>query len=136
VVDGAHLVEPSAVADVFAKQIKSVYMYNNHCFVNIPSLSQSSEFSSLVPISNVDICKAIKRLKPKYLGLNDIPWFVIKGCSFVFISILRHIFNLSRTQQYFLAVWKEAVIVSAFKRDNYASVSNYKRISLLNNFPK
>jgi hypothetical protein len=74
-------------------------------------LLQCSEFLSLAPISDLDVCKAIKRLKPKSVGLDDIPGFVIKGFSAtrIFIPILRHIFNLSLTQQHFPTVWKEAV---------------------------
>jgi hypothetical protein len=49
-------------------------------------------------------------------GLDDIPGFIIKGCSSIFIHILRHIFNLSLTQQYFPSAWKEAAVVPVFKR--------------------
>jgi hypothetical protein len=105
--------------------------------VDIPPLSQSSEFLSLAPISDADVCKAIKRLKPsKTVGLDDIPGFVIKRCSVIFIPTLRHIFNLSLTQQHFPTVWKEAAIVLVFKSGNRASASNYRPISILNNFSK
>jgi hypothetical protein len=116
-VDGAHLDEPSAVADAFAKHFQSVC--NNHCPMDFPSLSQSSEFLSIAPISDFEVCKAIKRLKPsKSVGLDDISRFVIKGCSAIFIPILRHIFNLCLTQQNFPTVWKETAIVPVFKRGN------------------
>lgn len=66
--------------------------------MDVPSLWQSSEFLSLTPISDADVCKAIKRLKPsKHTGLDDIPGFVMKGCAAIFIPILRHIFNLNMT---------------------------------------
>jgi hypothetical protein len=105
--------------------------------MDYPPLSQSSEFLSLAHISDLDVCEAIKRLKPsKSVGLNDIAGFVIKGCSAVFIPILRHIFNLSLTQQHFPTVWKEAAIVPVFKRGNHAPASNYRPISILNNFSK
>jgi hypothetical protein len=64
--------------------------------MDFPTLSQSSEFLSLAPISNADVCKAIKGLKPsKSVAHDDIPGFIIKGCSGIFIHVLRHIFNLS-----------------------------------------
>jgi hypothetical protein len=64
--------------------------------MDFPPLSQSSEFLALGPISDSDVCKSIKRLTlSKSVGLDDIPGFVIKGCSDIFIPILRHIFNLS-----------------------------------------
>jgi hypothetical protein len=75
-------------------------------------LSQPSEFVSLAPISDPDIREAIKRLKPsKSVGLDDIPGVIIKVCSFIFIPILRHIFNLSLTQQYFPTAWKRGSVV-------------------------
>jgi hypothetical protein len=105
--------------------------------MDFPPLSQSSEFLSLAPISDLDVCKAIRRLKPsKSVGLDDIPGFAIKGCSAIFIPILRHIFNLSLTQQHFPTLWKEAAIVPVFKRGNHAAASNYRPISILNDFSK
>jgi hypothetical protein len=52
---GAHLVQPNAVAETFAKRFWSVY--NSDCSMNFPRLSHSSEFFSLVLISNADVCK-------------------------------------------------------------------------------
>jgi hypothetical protein len=71
-VDGTHLlVEPCAVVDAFAKHFQ--YVYNNNCSMDFPLLSQSSEFISLDPINDADVCKAIKRIKPsKSVGLDDI----------------------------------------------------------------
>jgi hypothetical protein len=77
-VDGAHFIQHSAIAHAFFTHFQSVY--NNHCRMDIPPLSQSSEFLSLAPISDVDVCKAIKRLNSKSVGLDDIPGFVIKSC--------------------------------------------------------
>jgi hypothetical protein len=134
-VDGAHLDEPSAVAAAFAKHFQSVY--NNHCPMGFPPLSQSSEFLSLAPISDLDVCKAVKRPKSsKSVGLDDIPGFVIKGCSGIFIPILRHTFNLSLPRQHFPTSWKEAAIVPVFKRGSPAAASNYRPISILSNFSK
>jgi hypothetical protein len=105
--------------------------------VNFPPLEQSSENLSLAPISDADVYKAIKKLKPsKSVGLDDVPGFIIKGCADIFVPILRHIFNLSLTQRYFPTVWKEAAIVPIFKRGSHAAVSNYRPISILNNFSK
>jgi hypothetical protein len=114
-VDGTHLAEPYKVADAFAKYFQSVY--NTLCARVVPSLSQSSEFLSLAHISELDICKALRRLRPsKSVGLYDIPNFVIKGCSEIFVLVLKHIFNLSLTQHYFPTVWKQAAVVPVFKK--------------------
>jgi hypothetical protein len=72
-VDSTHLVEPCAVADVFPNYFQSVY--NNNCSMDFPPVSQSSEFVSLAPISDADVCKAIKKLKPSKSGHDDqYPW--------------------------------------------------------------
>jgi hypothetical protein len=77
-------VEPSAIADAFVKHFKSVY--NNNCRVDIFFLSLYSEFSSLAPISDADICKAIERLKlSKFLGLNDILVFFYLLIFFIYL---------------------------------------------------
>jgi hypothetical protein len=67
-VDGAHFVQPSAVADAFAKHFQSVY--NKHCPVDITPLSRSSEFESLASVSDADVCKAIKKVKLNLLDLT------------------------------------------------------------------
>jgi hypothetical protein len=120
---------------LFARHFQAIH--NNCCSINLPHLSQCSEFLSLAPVSDADVCKAIKRIKPlKSVGLDDIPGFIIKGCSAIFIPILKHVFNLSLTQQYFPAAWKKAAVVPVFKRGNHAAMSNYRPISILNNFSK
>jgi hypothetical protein len=81
-------------------------------------LQRSSEFLSLAPVSDSDIFKAIKRFKPsKFVGVDDIPGFIIKGCTDIFVSVLRHIFNLSLSQQYFLTLWTQAAIVPVSKKN-------------------
>jgi hypothetical protein len=52
-VHGAHLVQPNAVADAFAKLFRS--LYNSHCSKDFPRLPQSSEFVFLAPISDGDL---------------------------------------------------------------------------------
>jgi hypothetical protein len=86
-VDGTHLAEPYNVADAFAKHFQSVY--NTPCAGVFPSLSQSSEFLSLAPISELYICKALRRQRPsKSVGLDDISSFVIKGSSEIFVPVI------------------------------------------------
>jgi hypothetical protein len=114
-VDGTHLAEPYNVADAFAKNFQSVY--NTPCTGVFSSLSQSSEFLSLTPISELDICEALRYLRPsKSVRLDDIPSFVTKGCSETFVPVLKHIFNLSLTQNYFPTIWKQAAVVPVFKK--------------------
>jgi hypothetical protein len=107
--------------DASAKHFQSLYI--NHWPMIFPLLQQSHEFLSLVSISDGDICKAIKRLKPfKSVGLDDISGIVIKGCSDIFIPIHKHILNLIQAPSYFPASrWKEIAIVP---RGNLAAMSN------------
>jgi hypothetical protein len=102
-------------------------------------LLQSSEFLSLTPTSDADVCEAFQMLKPsKSVGLDYIHGFVIRCYSGVFIPVLRHIFtsNLSLTQQYFPVVWQEAAIIPVFEKGNHAAVNNYRPIPILSNFSK
>jgi hypothetical protein len=112
-VDNTHLVQPNAVADTFAKHFQSVYTRNNLCSAEFSPLSQSSEFLSMASISDADVCKTIKRLTPsKSARFDDIPGFIIKSCSSIFIYIFSHIFNLSLTHKYFPAAWKNCYFTS------------------------
>jgi hypothetical protein len=105
------------------------------CPVVFPTLSSPTELLLLVPVS--DVSKAIKRLRPtKSLGVDDISGFMIKGYTDIFEPVLKHIFNLSLSQQYFPTLRKQAAIVPFFKKGSGASISAYRPISLLNNFSK
>jgi hypothetical protein len=44
--------------------------------------------------------------------------------------------TFSLTCKCFPTLWKEAAVVPVFNRDNHAAVSNYRPISILNNFSK
>jgi hypothetical protein len=86
-VDVTHLAEPYKVADALVKHFQSVC--NIPCTGVFPSLSQSSEFLTSAPISELDICKALRRLRPsKSVGLDDIPSFVLR-------DVLRSLFLFS-----------------------------------------
>jgi hypothetical protein len=81
-VDGNHLIKPKAAADEFSKHIQSVY--NKPCPVVFTNLFSSSEFLTLVSVSDSDVIKAIMRLRPsKAVGLDDIAGFIIKGCTYI-----------------------------------------------------
>jgi hypothetical protein len=88
-VDTKHLIEPCEVADEFSKHFQSVY--NILCLVVFPTLLSSSEFiySYLAPVSDLDVFKAIKQLRPsKSVGVDDIPGFIIKGCTDILVPVL------------------------------------------------
>jgi hypothetical protein len=73
-----------------------MYGYNaTRAYVGLhvfPNLLSSSEFLPLASASDSDVYKAIKRLRPsKSVGVDDIPGFIIKGCTDIFVPILKHI---------------------------------------------
>jgi hypothetical protein len=132
-VDDTHLVEHYEIANAFANHLQSIYSSQSPGV--LPSLSSSLGSLSLSPISDSDILKAIARLIPsKSVGLDNIPGFVIKGCSDILAPVLKHILSLA--QQCFPALWKQVAVVPIFKKGNSASVNNYRLISILNNFSK
>jgi hypothetical protein len=60
---------------------------------------------------------AIKRLRPcKSVEVDDILGFIIKGCTDIFVPVLKHIFNLSLFWQHFPLLWKQAAISSVLKK--------------------
>jgi hypothetical protein len=90
--DGKPLIEPYSFADEFSNHFQSVYAYNNPRPVVFPILSSSSEFLSLLSVSDSDVIKAITRLRPhKSVGIDDIPGFIIKGFTKIFVPVLQHI---------------------------------------------
>jgi hypothetical protein len=61
---------------------------------------------------------------------------IIKG-SEILATILKFIFNFSFSQQQFPTLWKQAAIVSVFKKeDKTVSVINYRPTTIINNVSK
>jgi hypothetical protein len=86
-VDGKHLIKPNHAADEFSNHFQSVY-YNSCPFVLLTLLS-SSEFLPLALVSDSDVIKAIKRLRPsKSVGVDDVSGFIIKGYLFLNITLI------------------------------------------------
>jgi hypothetical protein len=134
-INSNYLIKRNDVADEFAKHFQSVY--NSSYLIVFPALLPSSEDLSLALVSDSDVIKAIERTRPsKAAGVDDIPAFIIKGCTDIFVPILKHIFKLSLSQQHFPTLWKQAAIVPVLKKGNCTSVSNYRLISHLSNVPK
>jgi hypothetical protein len=102
----------------------SVLLFEHTCsdLLNVPYIYDS------------DVKCAISHLRStKSVGPDEIPNFIIKGCSDIFIPLLRHIFNLSLSTGKFPSLWKQAAVVPIFKKGNRV---NYRPISILNNFSK
>jgi hypothetical protein len=77
-------------------------------------LHKTPDLLALPSISNWDVLKAVKGLRPsKSVGLHENPASVMRGSSEIFISVLKFIFNLNK---YFLLYGsKQLFIVPFFK---------------------
>jgi hypothetical protein len=79
VVDGTHLVEPYQGVEAFTNHFKSVYDNTAFKFSSNPRTSfdvASSDNLPSFPVTDADVRKAIRRLKPsKSVGLDGIPFF-------------------------------------------------------------
>jgi hypothetical protein len=129
--------EPQRIADVSADHFPS--NFNSSSSVHAPNNSEcvSSDFLNIPHISDSDVQRAISRLSStKCVGPDEIPNFIIKGCSEIFTPFLCHIFNLSLFTGKFPSLWKKAAVVPIFKKGNRVLVGNYRPMSILNNFSK
>jgi len=78
---------------------------------------------------------AIKWLKPsKCVGVEWISYFIIKGCSHIFIPLLIYIFNLCITSKTFPSLWKQTAVIPIFKKSSSTMACNYRPTSVLHNF--
>jgi hypothetical protein len=48
--------------------------------------------------------------------IDNIPGFLIKGCSDILYPALKYIFNHGLSQQFFPKLWKQAAIVPILKK--------------------
>jgi hypothetical protein len=136
-VDGAFLNKPHDIAEAFSKHFHSVYNSSSPLFDTFSFVKHCTENLRIAFTSDSDVQNATKRLRPtKSVGLDGIPSFVIKGCSEIFVPILRFIFNLSLSQNTLPKLWKQAVIVPVFKKGKTSSVRNCRPIAILNHFCK
>jgi hypothetical protein len=77
------LSRPSEAAEAFATYFKSVF--NTHHIGNFSTNFQSTDSLSTAYIPNSDVFKAIRPSCPSTsVGPDDIPAFIIKGCSDIF----------------------------------------------------
>jgi len=123
-IDGQIVTDSDFFADAFAHHLESTYSSFSLAGISPPFVN--SDLVSVSLISADKVSTAIKHLKSsKGMGCSGIPSFIMKGFSHVFVLLFVHIFNTSLTSQMFPSLYKKG---SSFV------VSNYRLISLLNNF--
>jgi hypothetical protein len=109
-------------------------IFSQYTTIVLLSFPPFRQLLNSLSVSDSDVIKATKRLRPsKSVGVDDILGFIIKGWTDIFVPILKHVFNLSLSQQHFLTLWKHAAIIPVLRKDKSTSVSNYRPISLLSN---
>jgi hypothetical protein len=109
-VDGKHIIKPNDVADELSKHFQ--LLCNNHCPNVSFTLVSSSEFIHLASVSDFDVIKAIKHLRPsKSVGVNGIPGFTLKGCTDIFIPVLKH-----PSQRVITSMWWEGLVFPMIPR--------------------
>ena len=87
------------VAEAFARHFQSVC---NISPVSYHSSLLSNYFLQMPPVSELDILKAIKRLRScKPVGQHGMPGFIITGCSTIFAPLLNYIFSISLSRERF-----------------------------------
>jgi hypothetical protein len=127
------ITEPQCIAEAFADYFSTIF--NSPPSVVIPNNAQflTSDFLNVPPISDSDVKKAIRHLSSsKSVGTDEIPTFIIKGCSEIFAPLLRHIFNIVKVP----TLWMQAAVGPIFKKGNSTLVTNYRPITILNNVSK
>jgi hypothetical protein len=112
------------------------YFFFSSVFIPNSAHFTFSDFFNILSISDSDIKQEIRHLSPsKCVGPDEIP-NIIKGCPEIFAPISSHIFNINLLQGKFPTLWKQTTVVPVSKKGNNALVTNYRPITILNNFSK
>jgi hypothetical protein len=117
--------EPQFIAEAFAEHISSIFNSSSSFNILNKSLSTFSDFLNIPYISDLDVKQAISHLHlAKCIGPDEVPNFIIKGCSEIFTPLLSCIFNLSLLIGNFPSLWKQVAVVPIFKKGNRSLVGN------------
>jgi hypothetical protein len=131
------ITEPQCIFEAFADHFSTIFNSPSSVIILNNAQSFTSNFLNAPPISDSDVKKAIRHLSSlKSVGEDEIPSFIIEGCSESFAPLLRHIFNTSLLKGKFPTLWKQVAVVPIFKKGNSILVTNYRPITILNNFSK
>lgn len=122
------------IVEAFADNFKKVF--NKDQNTDIDHLSDlkvvNNSVLNIPKVLESDIEDAIKKLKPKAApGPDNIPAYVIKGCSEVLVRPLCYLFNLSLTQCCFPSSLKLSRVCPLFKAGDKCNCQNYRPISIL-----
>lgn len=130
------LSQPNAIVESFCEQFSQEF-HTSGVFSQINCAASDMPIISVEYVSEDDVAKAIRKLKNKATAGDDqVPSFLIRDCSAVFLLPLKIIFNLSLQSATYPSAWKIARVCPVFKSGDVKDVANYRPISILNNFSK
>jgi hypothetical protein len=109
--DGTYIDDPDETAELL-KLLLSTSTQPRHIWPSLGLCQFSSASLLLVSVNALGIQKAIKT---KFVGLHNILGFIIKGCSTLWVSVLKYTFNFTVSQEHFPTQWMQAVIVPVYK---------------------
>lgn len=123
------------IADLFSHYFQSNFNYNNMSttmFSGVPSHILSSMI-----ISPEQLHRAFLRMKiSSSSGPDGIPSYFIQQCWSNLNVPLLNLFNMSLKNGIFPNQWKFSYIQPIHKKGSINEISNYRPISILNQFPK
>ena len=130
--------EDKDIANAFASYFGSVYRpstdFDSSFGVNDSGLCDMVKIDS---ITHDDVILATKKLKSSLsLGVDQIPSFIVKGCTEGLVYPLLILFNLSLKLNTFPEIWKHTKIIPVFKKGDVTDCKNYRPISILSPFSK
>lgn len=131
---------PQSIVECFRDQFSRVYNdasdNSNSTFTNTSNLSNTL-CVDIATISSSEVQAAIGKLKNKLTAGDDqVPSFLVKGCSDIFLEPLSILFNLCLQTSVFPNRWKVTRICPVHKSGDTDNVTNYRPIAILNNFAK
>jgi hypothetical protein len=134
-----NLSNPDEIADAFADHFAQSFINNNN---NSRSYNQdglnfslNANIISITSVTEDDVIKAFKQLKPKLTtGRDKIPAFIVRDCMYVFVGPLTRIFNLMLNSGKFPNQWKTSRICPVYKKGEKSEINNYRPIAIICNF--
>ncbi len=127
----------NAFADLFGKSYTHCTSGNSICssVTDLDDLYKNTLY--LKKFDKSEIHAACMQLKPTLTaGPDGVPSFFIRDCASILCDPLLKIFNLILKRSVFPEKWKLSRITPVHKKDSSSDVTNYRPITIINNFAK
>ena len=134
--EGKEVDNPQDIVNAFCHYFKKSFVFDSDQYTSVVDMS----VNNLLDIKLIDektVFNAIKKLKSSMTaGTDTIPSFLIRDCASVLSNPLKVIFNLILRTSVFPDLWKNSRVVPVYKAGQRNEISNYRPITLINNFAK